>query len=98
MSADRFVRWLSWQPPSFSSAASRSMDSGTDALVGAAAADIGDRVINIGIGRFWLILEQHHDGHDHSTLAISALWDIVIDPRLAGRGGACRSGQVPRWS
>ena len=58
------------------------MDSGTDALVGATAADIGDRVINIGIGRSWPILEQRHDGHDHSALAVSALRDIVIDPRL----------------
>jgi hypothetical protein len=58
------------------------VDSGTDALVGAAAADIGDRVINIGIGRFRPILEQRHDGHDHSALAVSALRDIVIDPRL----------------
>src|SRR5262249_4045101 len=81
MSADRFVRWVSWQPPSLSSAG-RSVDSGTDALVGATAADIGDRVIDIGIGRSWPILEQPHDGHNHSALAVSALRDIVIDPRL----------------
>src|SRR5262252_3490082 len=66
---------------SFSSAG-RSVDSGTDALVGATAADIGDRVINIGVGRFWPILEQRHNGHDHSALAVSALRDIVINPRL----------------
>ena len=58
------------------------MDSGTDALVGAAAADIGDRLINIAIGRFRPILEQCHDGHDHSALAVSALRYIMIDPRL----------------
>jgi len=58
------------------------VDSGTDALIGATAADIGDRVINIGVGRFWPILEQRHDGHDHSALAVTALRDIVIDPRL----------------
>src|SRR6516162_5385707 len=66
---------------SFSSAG-RSMDSGTDALVSATAADIGDRVINIGVGRFWPILQQRHDGHDHSALAVSTLRDIVVDPRL----------------
>src|SRR5215471_4773037 len=64
------------------SSAGRSVDSGTDALVGAAAADIGDCVINVGIGRFWPILQQRHNGHNHSALAVSALRDIVIDPRL----------------
>jgi hypothetical protein len=48
-------------------------------LVGAAPTDIGDRVINIGIGRFRPILEQRHDGHDHSALAVSALRDIKKD-------------------
>src|SRR5690348_10153921 len=81
MSAGRFVRWLSWQAPSLSSAG-RSVDSGADALVGAAATDIGDCIINIGIGRFRLIFEQRHDSHDHSALAVPALWNIVVDPRL----------------
>src|SRR5882757_8634615 len=42
-------------------------------LVGAAAADVGDGAVDIGVARFRIVLEQRRDGHDHAGLAIAAL-------------------------
>src|ERR1700679_3584929 len=40
-------------------------------LEGAAAANIGDGVVHIGVGRLRLVLEQCRDRHDHAALAIA---------------------------
>src|SRR5947207_15573581 len=42
-------------------------------LEGAAAADVGDGIIDIGVGRLRPVLEQRRDRHDHAALAITAL-------------------------
>src|SRR5882672_8495589 len=39
-----------------------------DALIGAAAADVGHRLVDVGVGRFWLFLEQRRRGHDLAGL------------------------------
>src|ERR1700757_1307504 len=51
-------------------------------LEGAAAADIGDGVVDVLVGRLWLVLEQPRHRHDHPALAIAALRHVVLDPGL----------------
>src|SRR5438874_2247610 len=51
-------------------------------LIGAAATDIGDGAVDIGVARLWPILEEGGDRHDHPALAIAALRDVVVDPGL----------------
>src|SRR6185295_242550 len=49
-------------------------------LEGAAATDVGDRLVDIRIGRLRLVLEQGGHRHDHAALAIAALRHVVVDP------------------
>src|SRR6478609_5130400 len=51
-------------------------------LEGAAAADVGDRCVDVGVGRLGLLLEERGHGHDHSRLAVAALRHVVRDPGL----------------
>src|SRR3979490_1825880 len=51
-------------------------------LEGSASADIGDGVVDILVGRLRFFLEKRCNRHDHATLAIAALRDIVGDPGL----------------
>src|SRR6266849_4636941 len=51
-------------------------------LIGAAAADVGDGAVDIGVGRLRVVFEQRGDRHDHPALAIAALRDVVVDPSL----------------
>src|SRR5215471_12603922 len=66
--------------------ASSSVRGGVDRLAhlleGAAAADIGDGLVDVLVGRIRLVLEQGRHGHDHSALAIAALRDFIRDPGL----------------
>src|SRR5712691_10234510 len=65
---------------------SRARRSGVDRrahlLEGAATADVGDVGVDVGIGRFRLVLEQRRHRHDHPALAIAALRHVVIEPGL----------------
>src|ERR1700710_1243838 len=51
-------------------------------LEGSAAADIGDGLVDILIGRLRLFLEQGRDRHDHPALAIATLRNVVGHPGL----------------
>src|SRR4051794_19625649 len=51
-------------------------------LIGATAADIRDRAVDIGVARVRVFLQQGGDGHDHAALAIAALRHVVVDPGL----------------
>src|SRR3954451_22602359 len=51
-------------------------------LIGAAAADIGDRAVDVGVARIRIFLQQSGDRHDHAALAIAALRHVVVDPGL----------------
>src|SRR5580692_7286021 len=51
-------------------------------LEGAAAADIGDGVVDVLVGRLGSVLQQRRHRHDHAALAITALRNVVIDPGL----------------
>src|SRR5262249_6486657 len=48
----------------------------------AAAADVGDPRVDVGIGRPGLLLQKRRDRHDHPGLTVAALGDLEIDPRL----------------
>src|SRR6202451_3972203 len=51
-------------------------------LEGSAAADIGDGVVDVLVGRLRLFLEKCRHRHDHAALAIPALRNVVGDPAL----------------
>src|SRR6266436_2698988 len=51
-------------------------------LIGAAAADVGDGAVDIGVARLRVVFEQRGNRHDHPALAIAALRDVVVDPSL----------------
>src|SRR5689334_7767388 len=55
---------------------------GTDALIGAAAADVGHGVVDVLIGRFRLLLQERRRGHDLPRLAVTALRDVECRPGL----------------
>src|SRR5215831_16558442 len=53
-----------------------------DALVGAAPADVGHRLVDVGVGRFGLLCEERRRSHDLSRLAVAALRHIDRGPGL----------------
>src|SRR2546423_11595876 len=63
-----------------SSSACGSVNGCAHLLECAAAADVGDGIIDIGVRRTGLLLEQSRNGHDHAALTIPALRNVVIDP------------------
>src|ERR1051326_8298676 len=56
------------------------MDRGPNALVGAAAANVRHRLIDVRIGGVRLLGEERGRGHDLPRLAIAALRHIFRDP------------------
>src|SRR5215472_12651338 len=44
-----------------------------DALIGAAPADVGHRLVDVGVGRLGLLCEERRRGHDLPRLAVAAL-------------------------
>src|SRR6266850_596992 len=48
----------------------------------AAAADVGDPRVDVGVGRLRLVLQECRDRHDHPGLAVAALGHLVVDPGL----------------
>src|SRR5205085_5715977 len=51
-------------------------------LEGAAAADIGDGLVDVLVGRLRLVLQQRRHRHDHAALAVAALRHVAGDPGL----------------
>src|SRR3954466_6749519 len=49
-------------------------------LEGAAAADIGDGLVDVGVGRLRLLAQQRRHRHDHAALAIAALRHVLGNP------------------
>src|SRR6185295_2710257 len=62
------------------------VDRFADLLEGAAATDIGDRLVDILVGRLRLLGEKRGDRHDHPALAVAALRHVVRDPGLLHLG------------
>src|SRR6266850_940501 len=62
------------------------VDRGADALVRAAAADVArHRGVDVGVGWLRRRREQRRGGHDLSRLAVAALHDFEVEPRLLQR-------------
>src|SRR5437879_203525 len=57
------------------------MDGGADALVRAAATDVGHRRVDVGVGGMGILREQRRGGHDLPRLAVAALRHVFLDPR-----------------
>src|SRR5258707_6881181 len=71
------------------------MHAGANALIGAAAADIGHRLIDVLFGRLGVLLEQSRGRHDLSGLAIAALRHVEPGPGLLdGMRGVGRKALV----
>src|SRR6267154_742380 len=51
-------------------------------LEGAAAADVGDGGVDVGVARLGVRPQKRRHRHDHAGLAVAALRHVVIDPRL----------------
>jgi hypothetical protein len=51
----------------------------------AAAADVGDGVVDVGVARFRFLPEQGRYCHDHAALAVAALRHVVLQPGLLHR-------------
>src|SRR6185295_9481193 len=69
------IDWFMVAPPSCLGHLERrgTVHRGTDALVGAAAADVGHRGIDVGIARLVILGQQRGRGHDLARLAVAAL-------------------------
>src|SRR5438093_6573876 len=65
------------------------MDGGADALVRAAAADVGHRRVDVAVGGMRSFREQRRGGHDLPRLAVAALRHVFLEPR-AMRGVRAR--------
>src|SRR5688572_19776157 len=57
-------------------AAGRDVDRGADALISAAAADVGHGLVDVPVGRLRLLREQRRGRHDLPRLAIAALGHV----------------------
>src|SRR6266704_2746372 len=58
----------------------RAMDGGADSLVGAAAADVRHRGVDVGVRGVRVLRQQRSGGHDLARLAVPALRDVLRDP------------------
>src|SRR3954467_6194407 len=65
--------------------AGRLMHGLANALIRPAAADVGHRLVDVGIGRLRLLLQQRRRRHDLPGLAVAALRHIHRRPRLLHR-------------
>ena len=63
----------------------RRLDRGAHARIGAAAAQVGDRGVDVGVARLGVGRQQRRRGHQHAALAVAALRHLVLDPGLLQR-------------
>src|SRR5262245_10728348 len=80
MSGDASLAYNSWLPPS--RLRRRSMNARPHALIRAAATDVGEGSVDVGVCRFWIVFQQTGDSHDHTALAVTALRDVEVEPCL----------------
>src|SRR5438128_7121396 len=78
----------------------RAMDRLANPLVGAAPADVGHRLIDLGVGGAPVHGQERRGGHDLPGLAVAALRHVLRDPRalhrvIAGLRQAFDGGDVP---
>src|SRR6266850_2287280 len=58
------------------------VDRRADTLIGAAAADVGHRLVDVLVGRLRVLLQQRRGRHDLSRLAVAALRHVECRPCL----------------
>src|SRR5437773_8573045 len=64
-------------------ASGRVLDGRADACIGATAANVArHRLVDIGVGRRGVLRQQRGGGHDLAGLAVAALHDLEVEPRL----------------
>src|SRR5258708_28382591 len=67
------------------------LDRFANADIGATAANVaGHRVVDVGIRRMRVAREQRRSGHDLARLAVAALNDFLVKPRLLDLGARPR--------
>src|SRR5262249_46852544 len=77
-----------------SSRANRGMNRRAYLLECSAPTNIGDGIVDVGVSRLRIFLQQGGDGHDHSALTVAALRHIEIDPGLLNLGENAVLGQA----
>ena len=56
------------------------MNRGPDLVVGPATTDVGNRPVNILIGRLGIAFKHGGGRHDHSRLTVAALGHVHLSP------------------
>src|SRR5471032_557605 len=74
-----------------------SVDRFAHLLEGAAAADVRDFGVDLGVRRLRRFLQERRDRHDHARLAIAALRHVVVDPGLLHTGQLAAGGKALWW-
>src|SRR6516164_2507426 len=74
----RFISGVLYMPAS--SRIRGGMDRRAHLLIGPAATEVGDLVVDIGIGRLRLVFQQRRNRHDHPALAIPSVRHVMLDP------------------
>ena len=63
------------------------VDRFADARIGTAATNVGDRGVDVFVGRLWYACQQRDCRHDHARLTIATLRDALCDPCCLHRVG-----------
>ncbi len=66
------------------------MDRAPDADISAAAADIGEIGVDVGVARLRMLLEERRRRHDLPGLAVAALRHVLGEPGLPAPDACCR--------
>src|SRR5262245_16229418 len=90
----RFILGLKFMATLLGSRVGRGVNGRANLLIGAAPADIGERAIDVRIGRLGLVLEQSCHRHDHPALAVAALRHVVVEPSLLDLGEDAVDGKA----
>jgi hypothetical protein len=69
------------------------VNGGSNALVGAASAQVGHGFVDVGIGGFGFSGQERSSGHEHAALAVATLGHLFFYPGLLQGTGFVRGTQ-----